>query len=339
MNLLWMRMHKTTNLIIDGQSILYRTFFATVNDSLDETIGAAYASLLYKLKYIGEKYNVDNYVMTFDCRNRSWRKLYTSPKNPSKVTHRLYKDGRRENMTEELSQKLKAFDMEIDNFIKFFRKNTSILCLNADYLEADDLIAGYVQYFPEDNHVIYSSDKDFLQLINSINGTVTLVEPSKDEERSLDDWDGNPELFLFEKLFRGEGRGKDNVQSAYPRLFRKKIIEAFTDDYKLNNIMNHEFEVEDMVNDEIILYKYKTKDLFEENKLLMDLKSQPENIRNLINETITDAIENAGDFSFPRFLSFSKKNGFFYIIKDKNNYVPILSKKFVHPKINYLGEF
>jgi hypothetical protein len=198
------------------------------------------------------------------------------------------------------------------------------------YLEGDDLIAGYIAKFNNDNHVIYSSDKDFLQLINSINGTVTLVETKNDEERTLDEWNNDPKLFLFEKCIRGEGRERDNVQSSYPRLRKNKIIDAYNNDYIKSNIMNYEFVVEELNdNDELIKYEYKTKQLFEENKILMGLNNQPEYIKEIINKTIDNGIKNSGKFNILSFLKFCYKYDMNDIIKEKHNFLNILTKSYI----------
>ena len=45
------------------------------------------------------------------------------------------------------------------------QKRLTVLLCNIKQLEADDLIAGWVQAHPNDNHVIISTDGDFAQLI------------------------------------------------------------------------------------------------------------------------------------------------------------------------------
>jgi 5'-3' exonuclease len=209
-------MRKLTHLVVDGNAVLYKYYFGYNKYPIEEIIAVAHVSMLYKMQWLSSKYKVDNVVVTFDCSNWSWRKLYTSDKNTEKVTHRKYKAGRHEKMTEKEKAKLDEFKGSIDRYYEFFKTQTSVLTLQGNYLEGDDLVAGYIQGHPEDDHIIYSSDKDFMQLINSIDGNVTLVESQKDTERTLDDWNNNPDLFLFEKCFRGEPRGGDNVQNAYP---------------------------------------------------------------------------------------------------------------------------
>ena len=52
-----------------------------------------------------------------------------------------------------------------DNFRDFISEKTNCTVLRHEKLEADDLIAGWIQAHPNDNHVIVSTDGDFAQLI------------------------------------------------------------------------------------------------------------------------------------------------------------------------------
>ncbi len=315
-----------SHLIIDGNAVLYKYYFGYKKEKIDEIIAIAHVSMLYKIQYLQTKYDTDNVVVVFDCENQSWRKLYTTSYNTAKVTHRTYKGGRREKLTPSEKKKIEEFDASIYKYAEFYKTQTTLPCFCGDYLEGDDLIAGYVQRFPDDNHVIYSADKDFLQLINSIEGTVTLVESQKDTERSLSDWNGDPELFMFEKCFRGEPRGGDNVQNAYPRLLKKKIHAAYTDSYLFSNLENYEFKVSDMDRDgNPMVHTYRTGDLLKENRLLMSLIDQPEPIKNLINAEITRGIDNRGTFEYMTFLRFCRRYDMDKAIKEKAKFINLLS--------------
>jgi hypothetical protein len=322
-------MTKLKNLIIDGNAVLYKYFFGYKKYDIDDIIAVAHVNTLYKIQYLANRYKVDNIVVVFDCFNKGWRKVYTSNLNPEKVTHRPYKAGRRENLSPSDEKKLKEFDASIHRYVDFFKTQTSVLCLQGNSLEGDDLIAGYVRRFPNDDHIIYSSDKDFMQLINSITGTVTLVESQNDTERSLEDWNNDPELFLFEKCFRGEPRGGDNVQNAYPRLLKKKIFAAYEDDYLKNNIFNNTFVVTELDDDDnVIEYNYRTGDLFKENKLLMGLNHQPDYIKGLIDVTIDEGIKDIGKFNYVQFLRFCKQHGMDAAIKEKEKFIDVLSRPY-----------
>jgi hypothetical protein len=169
--------------------------------------------------------------------------------------------------------------------------------LQHQQLEADDLIAGWIQSHPNDDHVIISTDTDFVQLIapnvKQYNGvmetTIThegifdkkgkrVIDNKTKAEKVIPD----PQWLLFEKCIRGDT--SDNVFSAYPKVRKNKLEEAFTDrankGFAWNNMMlqrwvDHEGK------------EHRVLDDYERNKQLIDLKAQPDNIKTFIKETIT----------------------------------------------------
>lgn len=314
------------NFIVDGNSILYRYFYPNKKEDIDTIKSLAFIGLLQRIRFLHERFKCNNTVLVFDSPGDSWRSVYTSDNNPNKITHRKYKDGRRKNLTPSEKAKLDEFSANIDEIVNFFRTYTTVVCLQKKYLEADDLIAGYVQIFNNHEHVIYSSDKDFLQLISGDH--IKLVEPSEDSERTLDEWNGDPKLFLFEKCFRGEPYASDNVQNAYPRLRRDKILKSYEDDYLLNNLMSHEFKVEDIdSNGELKTYEYVTRDIFKENMYLMSLRAQPKSVKELIYDSIMKARENRPEYNHRGILVYMKDNGMIEAIQNMANMVHSLHNK------------
>ena len=110
---------------------------------------------------------------------------------------------------------------------------TNCTVLQDNQLEADDLIAGWVQEHPNDDHVIISSDSDFAQLItpnvkqyNGISNVLTThegyytdtKEPIIDKKTGEPKKAPNPQWLLFEKCMRGDPT--DNVFSAFPKVRR-----------------------------------------------------------------------------------------------------------------------
>ena len=175
-----------------------------------------------------------------------------------------------------------------------------------EQLEADDLIAGWIQSHPNDNHVIISTDTDFVQLIapnvKQYNGvqecTIThegyfdakgknIIDKKTQEPKPAP----NPEWLLFEKCMRGDS--SDNVFSAYPGVRTKGtskkvgLIEAFEDrqtkGFAWNNLMlqrwvDHEGKEHRVLED------------YERNRRLIDLAHQPDDIKLQMAETIAEAI-------------------------------------------------
>ena len=233
----------------------------------------------------------------FCLEGRSWRKDFYEP----------YKKNRavaRQALTEKEAEEDKAFWESFDEMNKFVKEGTNCTTLQHKELEADDLIAGWIQSHPNDEHVIVSSDSDFYQLLannvkqyNGISDELHTLEGIFDKKgnRVLDKKTKepkvvpDPEWILFEKCMRGDAT--DNVFSAYPGVRKKGtrnkvgLVEAFEDKkkkgYSWNNMMLQRWidhnEVEHRVLDD-----------YERNCILVDLTMQPDDIKVKIAETIAE---------------------------------------------------
>jgi hypothetical protein len=225
----------------------------------------------------------------FCLEGRSWRKDYYTP----------YKRNRAEARaaaTVKEQEEDRIFWEAFDTFKDFIAEKTNATVLQNSQLEADDLIAGFIQDHPHDDHVIISTDSDFIQLIapnvrqyNGITETTytyegifdkkgkRVIDKKTNAEKDLID----PEWVLFEKCMRGDPT--DNVFSAYPKVRKNKLLEAYNDrnrrGFAWNNLMlqrwvDHNGE------------EHRVLDDYERNRRLIDLKHQPDNIKELIKETI-----------------------------------------------------
>jgi 5'-3' exonuclease len=239
--------------------------------------------------------------VVFCLEGRSWRKDYYKP----------YKANRAETraaMTVKEQEEDKLFWETFDAFKEFVETKTNCTVLQHKQLEADDLIAGFIQSHPNDDHVIISTDSDFHQLlapnVKQYNGvseeTHTLegifdkkgklvIDKKTKEPKAVP----NPEWLLFEKCIRGDS--SDNVFSAYPGVRVKGtknkvgLLEAYEDKDKKgwawNNLMlqrwsDHEGK------------EHRVLDDYNRNRQLIDLNAQPEDIKQIIQETIaTNAVE------------------------------------------------
>ena len=186
----------------------------------------------------------------------------------------------------------------------FVKESTNCTTLQHSELEADDLIAGWIQSHPEDEHVIVSSDTDFYQLlaenVKQYNGITDELHTlhgifDKKGQRVLDKKTKepkvvpDPEWILFEKCMRGDAT--DNVFSAYPGVRTKGtknkvgLVEAFEDKkkkgYSWNNMMLQRWVDH---NEE----EHRVLDDYERNCILVDLTRQPDDIKIKIAETIVE---------------------------------------------------
>ena len=301
-------------LCFDMSNLLYRTFFAH-NTEDDITIAglAAHSALTTINKYFREQ-KPHKIAMAWD--RPTWRKDYTSSEEC--ISKKPYKGNRRQNMTPKEKLKYEQFCSHLNDFETLIAEHSSIITLAGASLEADDLIAGFVQIQtldPENEITIISGDKDMIQLLRFPN--VRVIDPATGKDRSLEDWDGDADYFMFMKCLRGDAG--DNVQSALPRVRETRIKKAYTDSFECANLMNETWKGVDG-------REFVVKDLYKENQLLMDLSMQPDDIQKLIIKTVISAIKNPGKFSYFHFMKFLGKYELKKVAEQADNFVPLLSR-------------
>jgi 5'-3' exonuclease len=303
-----------TYCVIDASNIMYRSFYAHPKEDDDTVAGiAAHTTLLTLSKYYNQ-FKGPKMILAFDRSN--WRKVYT--KSHKCISGKVYKGNRRQNMTPRQKQRYELFIEHCNEFETMIRDKTGVITLANDGLEADDLIAGFVQTIgvqePDSQIIIVSTDKDLLQLLKHKN--VRLLNPATGKDRDLSEWNNDADLFMFEKCIRGD-RG-DNVQSALPRCRQTRILKAYNDDYERANLMEETWT--DHENKE-----FKVKDLFNENKKLMDLECQPDDIQLKTIKTIVESLNNPGKFSYFHFMKYLGDRDLKKIASQADNFAKILS--------------
>jgi 5'-3' exonuclease len=283
-----------TYILVDTANTFFRARHVVRGD-LDTKLGMALHITLAGVKKAWKDFNADHVV--FCLEGRSWRKDYYEP----------YKRNRqvaRDKMTVTESEEDTLFWEIFDEFKDFVSTKTNCTVMQHKQLEADDLIAGWVQSHPNDNHVIISTDGDFAQLIapnvrqyNGIqNVTIThegyfddkgehVIDKKTKEPKPAPE----PDFMLFEKCMRGDT--SDNVFSAYPGVRKKGtknkvgLIEAFEDKqnkgYNWNNMMLQRWTDHEGVEHRVL-------DDYTRNVVLCDLTAQPADIREIINNTIAE---------------------------------------------------
>lgn len=309
-------------LLFDITNLLHKTFFVHKNEDDDIIAGLATHTALVTLNKYYKKYLPHKVVMCFD--RSSWRKEYTA--SDECISQKPYKGNRRQNMTKREEERYHLFLNHMSDFEMLVRDHTTIITLAEHGLEADDLIAGIVQTFsvtePSDEFIIISSDQDFIQLLGY--PQVQLINPADGKPRTLQGdgkknkgWNGDARFFMFEKCIRGD-RG-DNVQSAFPKVRRTRIEKAYYEPFEHANLMMETWT--DPKGNE-----FKVKDLFEENKLLMDLQEQPGNIRKRMVMTILKQFDNPGKFSYFHFMQFLGNFELKKVAEQAEQFVPMLSR-------------
>ena len=239
-------------------------------------------------------------------------------------TNKKYKGFRRTDKTAKEMRLFAMLDEHIEEFADMLRDRTRIIVLQREYLEGDDLMAAWVQMHRTDDNIIISGDKDMMQLLRY--DGVQVVDPATGKNRTLEDYNHDADLFVFEKCFRGEAKTNDNIQSAYPRLRRTKIDKAYEDEYVRTEVMNHTFtQTEELPDGSIGEVTYKTLDVFKENMLLMSLKHQPDPIKVMMVKEVERGKAERGRYNHMKFIRYCATNDLQSIIDKVEDFVPLLA--------------
>lgn len=301
--------------LLDMSNLLYRTFYAS-NKQDETTISLAHHKALMSMNKIFRRDRPDMTVAVFD-RPDNWRKLYSihTPDRPSPL---IYKGQRRQNMTPNEAATHKRFVESVKELETLLREQTKITTFAADGLEADDLVAGFVQrYSGPDAHItVHSADNDYVQLLRYENVKVRC--PIKDTYKTLEDYNDDPDWFMFVKCCKGDQ--SDNVLRIFPKVYMAKVKTYYTDELARVNAFNDTWLFKD--------HTVHSGKLFEENKLLMDLRHQPQGIRELIDETIDIELARPKRFKMQEFWRFCAAHDLRKIADDSNNFMGLLN---THP--------
>jgi len=296
--------------LIDTSNMFFRARHQTHRASDTWTkLGFALHLTIMSANKVARKFGADHIV--FALEGRSWRKDHYKP----------YKANRaeaRQALSDVEAEEDKLFWETYDNLTKYLSTKTNCSVVRCATAEADDVIARWIALHPQDEHVIVSSDSDFVQLVapnvrlyNGINDhlfTVNGVEDDKGKSLSfvvksdskIKVGKHDPDFVapvdyqkwaLFLKCIRGDAG--DNVFSAYPGApvkgskNRVGLTEAFEDrdkkGYNWNNLMlqrwiDHEQQ------------EHKVLDDYERNRMLIDLECQPDDVKAQVDAAILEQI-------------------------------------------------
>ena len=286
----------STYVLVDTANTFFRARHVVRGD-LDTKVGMALHITLNSIKKAWQDFNADHVV--FCLEGRSWRKDYYEP-------YKRNRQEARDALTPKQAEEDTLFWEIFDEFKNFVTDKTNCTVMQNPILEADDLIAGWIQAHPEDNHIIISTDGDFAQLIapnvkqyNGVSNTTITHEgyftdkglPVIDKKTKEPRPAPNPAFMLFEKCMRGDT--SDNVFSAYPGVRKKGtknkvgLIEAFADKdtkgYNWNNMMLQRWTDHEGVEHRVL-------EDYQRNVTLCDLTAQPSNVRSILNDVIEEAM-------------------------------------------------
>jgi 5'-3' exonuclease len=284
--------------LIDTANLFFRARHVAFRAADEwEKVGYALHITLSAVNKVVNKFGADHVV--FALEGRSWRKDVYAP-------YKRNRSDARAAQTEKEQAEDKLFWETFDNLTKYLAESTNCSVIRNENAEADDIIARWIALHPQDHHVIISSDTDFVQLlaenVDQYNGitdellTIRGIFDAKgravlDKKTKLPKTIPNPEWLLFEKCMRGDS--SDNVFSAYPGVRVKGtknkvgLTEAFEDrsrqGYAWNNLMLQRWTDPDGVEHRVL-------DDYERNRLLIDLRAQPQEIKKVVDDSIRSMI-------------------------------------------------
>jgi 5'-3' exonuclease len=286
-----------TYILVDTANTFFRARHAIRGDA-SEKVGMAFHITLNGIRKAWRDFKGHHVV--FCLEGRSWRKDYYAPYKRQRSDARAAQSPRE-------AEEDRLFWETFDEFKMFVTEKTNCTVLQHPQLEADDLIAGFIQSHPNDEHVIISTDGDYAQLISpnvkQYNGVTEITtthegyfdakgKPVVDKKTKQVKTAPDPNWLLFEKCMRGDT--SDNVFSAYPGVREKGtknkvgLRDAFNDrntkGYNWNNMMlqrwtDHEGQEHRVLED------------YNRNVVLCDLTAQPADIKLVIQDTIDTAIQ------------------------------------------------
>lgn len=302
----------STYLIVDTANLFFRARHVVRGDA-EEKVAMSYHIILSSIMKEWRKTNANHVVFCFE--GRSWRKDVYAP-------YKANRSDARAALTPSEQAEEELFWQSFDNFREYLETKTNVTVLQHPEVEADDLIARWIDLHPDFDHVLVSSDTDFEQLVapnvklyNGISGVTTTHEgyfddkgkPVVDKKTKEVKPAPDPEYLLFKKCMRGDTT--DNVFSAYPGVREKGsknkvgLMEAYADrnnkGFMWNNMMlqrwiDHNGE-EHLVRDD-----------YERNRSIIDLRAQPDDIKTKLDATIATAVQREPKSNSTVGLSFMK---------------------------------
>ncbi|HEC92391.1 MAG TPA: DNA polymerase I, partial [Candidatus Atribacteria bacterium] len=212
-------------IIIDGQGLLYRTFYALprLTTSYGQIINAVYGFTIILVKLIEEE-KPDYIMVAFDTSKPTFR-------------HKEFEDYKihRKKMPDELMTQIPLVEEIIRNY------NISI-CSKEGY-EADDIIGTMVKKAEKRNYntLIVTGDKDIFQLISPFTKVMTTIKGITevkvyDEESIRDKYGVKPDKIV--DIIALKGDSSDNIPGV-PGIGEKTAINLIKKYGNINNLFDN----------------------------------------------------------------------------------------------------
>ena len=258
-------------LIIDGMNTFIRSFAAI--PTMDENgnhIGGV-TGFLKSVGYVIRKFKPSRVYVIFDGKGGSKRRReiypdYKSGRKPLTRLNRTY-----DMTTEQDEQDLMRYELVI--VAKALMK-LPITTITLDYVEADDIISYIAQHVVENGgeSIIYSTDKDFLQLVGD---GIKVWNPVRKKtyipETVLEDYTIHPNNFLLYRALTGDT--SDNLPGIKGLGMKTllKFMPGFVTEEKLT--LDDVITVAESSKSKVILKIVDQKENIQRNLILMSLLS------------------------------------------------------------------
>lgn len=340
-----------TYLLVDAMNCIMRCRHVVRADTPEDKAAMALHVNFMSMRKVWKKFQANHLVVALE--GKSWRKeVY-----PRYKANRVVDEA---SVTPEEKKEEESFWEAYSEFVELLDVNSNATVLRHPLGEADDMIARWIATHPDDNHIIFSSDSDFIQLVNDkvtlFNGitgmTITpkgvfdqrdrpvdffvkndgklsikkTILKSSDPFPEREDW---IEYALFTKVMRGD-KG-DNIFTACKPGTRQKgssktsgIVECFENrhdqGYEWFNFMNQRWT--DHNGKENIV-----REKFEENSMLINLTAMPEEVKDAFDQYILEYEKPAATQLGFHFLRFANKYGLEDIKNNPKDFVEMLNEQ------------
>ena len=225
-------------LLIDGNSVLFRGFYATCYGNIMKTSKGVYTNAVYAFSHMIDKaikvVAPDYCVVAFDKGKHTFRHDIAPD----------YKGGRKET-PEELKGQFQLVREMLDGY--------HIPYLEYDDIEADDIIGSLAKKYKIETYIL-SSDRDMLQLIDDTTSVYVMKKgmsdiAQMDEKALMEEWGLKPYQIIDYKGLAGDS--SDNIKGV-EGIGDKTAIKLLTEYDTCEGIYEHISEIKGKLQEKLI---------------------------------------------------------------------------------------
>lgn len=229
-------------LLVDGNSMLFRAFYATFTARSMTTTSGIPTNAVYGFSMMLNKalqlINPDALLVAFDCGKHTFR-------------HNLFEDykGGRKQAPEELVIQF--------SLIRDYLDAMNVVRYEKEEIEADDIIGSLVKKYHDWDINVLTSDRDLLQLIDATTSVWLMKKGMTDIEKmtveALHEKLGlTPEQICDLKGLMGDA--SDNIPGI-PKVGEKTALKLLEEYHTLENLLDHTDQLKGKLQENVIQYQ------------------------------------------------------------------------------------